>query len=112
MGRIRQLKGPDAARFFVREERMVIDTSKLKISTKGLVALFVAFGGFMQIPAVNQFVLSLTTHHKRAAAVVTAIGGIYAVLHDPQVQDALGIKHTREIVDKTEEVKLATEVEK
>lgn len=70
---------------------MVIDTSKLKISTKGLVAGFIAFGGFMQIPAVNQFVLSITAEHKHVVSVLTALAGIYTVLHDPQVQDALGM---------------------
>jgi hypothetical protein len=91
---------------------MVIDTSKLKISTKGIVGFFVAFGGFMQIPAVSSFVLDLTSHNKRIVAALTAIGGIYTVLHNPQVQDALGIKHTREVLDKTEEVTLAEEIQK
>jgi len=91
---------------------MVIDTAKLKVSTKGLVGLFVAFGSFMQIPAVKDFVLKQTEHHPRVAAWATTVAGIYAVLHNPEVQEALGIKHTREVVDKTEEVQIAQEVEK
>lgn len=69
---------------------MVIDTAKLKISTKGLLSAFVAFGGFMQIPAVHDYVLKQTEHHPHMAALVTAIAGIYALLHNPQVQQALG----------------------
>lgn len=70
---------------------MVIDTSKLKVSTKGLLSAFIAFGGFMQIPAVRNCVLKLTEHHPHLAPIATAIAGIYTLLHDPQVQDALGM---------------------
>lgn len=73
---------------------MVIDTAKLKVSTKSLVAMFTVFGTLMQVPAVNQYVLSVTSQHKNLAALVTAISGIALLLHNPEVQDALGIKKT------------------
>ena len=88
---------------------MIIDTAKLRISTKSIVAAFMSFGALMQVPEVNSLVLSLTERHKRLVAIVTAVGGIYTVLHDPKVQDALGIKHTTEVIDKMEEVSIAPE---
>ena len=86
---------------------MVIDTSKLKVSTKGMVALFMMFGGLMQIPTVSQMVLAIAAQHKNLAAIVTALMGIYTALHNPEVQDALGIKHTVETKETTEEVTVA-----
>ena len=71
---------------------MVIDTAKLKVSTKSMVAALLAFGGLMQVPAVSQLVLKITANHPTIASVVTALLGIYTVLHDPRVQDALGIE--------------------
>lgn len=71
---------------------MVIDTAKLKVSTKSMVGALIAFGGFMQIPAVSQFALKITASRPSIASVVTAVLGVYAVLHNPQVQDALGIE--------------------
>lgn len=71
---------------------MVIDTAKLKVSTKSMVAALLAFGGLMQVPAVSQLVLKITVNHPTIASIVTAVLGIYTVLHNPQVQDALGIK--------------------
>lgn len=86
---------------------MVIDTAKLKISTKTLVGLFLAFGSAMQIPAVNQFVLSVTAQHKNLASLVTVLSGIALLLHNPEVQDALGIKKTVAVTETMEEVSLA-----
>ena len=75
---------------------MVIDTSKLKISTKSLVVMLMGFGTLMQIPAVSQFVLALTSQHKNVASVVTAITGIAMLLHNPEVQDVLGMKRAED----------------
>lgn len=70
---------------------MVIDTARLKVSTKTLFSLFAAFGTVMQIPAVNQYVLAVTAEHKHLAALVTAISGIALLLHNPEVQGVLGV---------------------
>lgn len=90
---------------------MVIDTAKLKVSTKTLVALLVAFGSAMQIPAVNQLVLSITAQHKNFASIVTAITGIAMLLHNPEVQDALGIKKTVQVTETSEQVSLAKDAQ-
>jgi hypothetical protein len=71
---------------------MVIDTSKLKVSTKSMISAVLAFGGIMQIPAVSSAVLKITTTHPAIASIVGALMGVYAVLHNPQVESALGIE--------------------
>lgn len=40
---------------------------------------------------MSQLVLKITANHPTIASLVTALLGIYTVLHDPHVQDALGI---------------------
>jgi hypothetical protein len=72
---------------------MIIDTTKWRVSTKSIIAALMTFGGLMQIPAFSAYVLSITGHHPHLAALVTSVMGIYAVLHTPEVQDALGLKH-------------------
>lgn len=86
---------------------MVIDTAKLKISTKTILGVLVGFGSLMQIPVVSQFVASVTMQHKNVAAIVTSLMGMYALLHNPEVQDALGIKKTVQVTETSEEVSLA-----
>lgn len=86
---------------------MTVDTSKLKISTKTLVSALFVFGALMQIPQVNQVVIRLTNAHPHIAAVVTALMCIYALLHTPEVQQALGIKET--VTATVEKVTLAPE---
>lgn len=83
---------------------MTIDAGKLKISTKALASAFMLFGALMQIDVVKQFVLQLTAHHPHIASIVTAAIGVYAILHNPLVEQTLGIKQTVET--KTEEVTL------
>jgi hypothetical protein len=90
---------------------MVIDTAKLKVSTKTLVALFFGFGSAMQIPQVSQFVLSVTAQHKNLASLVTTISGIALLLHNPEVQDALGIKKTVQVTETSEQVSLAKDAQ-
>ena len=90
---------------------MVIDTAKLKISTKTMLALLLGFGSVMQIPVVNEFVAAITSRHRNIAAVVTTLMGIYALLHNPEVQDALGIKTTVQVTKTSEEVSLAKDAQ-
>jgi hypothetical protein len=82
-----------------------IDTSKLKFSTKSLVSALLGFGAVMQVPAVSQFVLGITKEHPHVAATLTSMAGAAMLLHNPQVQEALGIKQTVT----TEEVTLKPE---
>ena len=86
---------------------MQIDTSKLKVSTKSLVSALLGFGAVMQIPAVSAYVLTITKDHPHLAAALTAVLGVVALLHNPQVVEALGIKQTVT----TEQVTLAAETQ-
>lgn len=85
---------------------MQIDTSKLKISTKALISGFIGLGGLAQIPAVNAPLTSFLTHHHNLGPLVGSVIGIWTVLHDPEVQDFLGIKTTTEVKRTTEAVTL------
>ena len=87
---------------------MQIDTSQLKFSTKSLVSALLGFGAVMQVPAVSQYVLALTQAHPHTAATITVLSGAAMLLHNPQVQEALGIKQTVT----TEQVVLKDEVAK
>lgn len=81
---------------------MTIDTSKLQASTKKLMGLVVTAGTLFQIPAVHDFVLVQVHNHPHWAGTAATIASLYALLHNPQVQEALGIKHTVAVT--TEEV--------
>jgi hypothetical protein len=86
---------------------VVIDTAKLKISTKSMVAAVFTLGSLLQIGVVHDYVLSLAHDHPHVVAFTATITGIYGLLHNPEVQDALGIKRTVEVKETTEEVSLA-----
>ena len=73
----------------------------LRVSTKSLVSALFAFGAAMQIPAVSTFVYQQTASHPRIASALTAVLGIVALLHNPQVQAALGIEQTVTVETKT-----------
>lgn len=91
---------------------MMIDTSKLKISTKALVSGFIGLGGLAQIPAVNIPLTAFLTQHPKIAPLVASALGVWTVLHNPQVEDFLGIKTTTEVKQTTEEVTLTDEAGK
>jgi hypothetical protein len=88
---------------------MVIDTAKLKVSTKTMVGAVLAAGSVLQIQVVHDYVLSLAQAHPHVVAIAGTITGVYGLLHNPEVQDALGIKRTVEVTQTTEQVSLATE---
>lgn len=85
---------------------MIIDTAKLKVSTKSMVAAVLALGSVLQIGVVHDYVLTLAQTHPHMVAAVGTITGIYGLLHNPEVQDALGIKRTVEVKETTETVSL------
>ncbi len=87
---------------------MTIDTSKLQASTKQLMGLLVTAGTLFQIPAVHDYLISLVHNHPHLAGVFGTVAGVFALLHNPEVQDVLGIKRTVEV--KTEQVTIAPEV--
>lgn len=85
----------------------MIDTAKLKISTKTMLGFVIGFGSLMQVPAVNEFVAAHTLQHKNLTSLVATVMGIYALLHNPEVQEAFGIKKTVQVTQTSEEVSLA-----
>ena len=86
---------------------VTIDTSKLRVSTKQLLGLVGAAGALLQIQAVHDFVIAHAVAHPHVTIVLAMITAAAALLHDPQVQDALGVKHT--VIDKKEIVAIAPE---
>jgi hypothetical protein len=80
---------------------MVIDTAKLKVSTQAMVASVLTLGGLLQIPEVHDVVLSLTHDHPHIVTILATFTGVYGLLHNPEVQDALGIKRTIEVKEET-----------
>jgi hypothetical protein len=87
---------------------MTIDTSKLRVSTKSLVGLVVTAGTLFQIPAVHDFIIALAHNHPHVLGFFGTVTGVIGLLHNPAVQDVLGIKRSVEV--KTEEVTIAPAV--
>lgn len=87
---------------------MTIDTSKVQASTKKLMGLAVTAGTLFQIPAVHDFLLVQVHNHPHLAGILGTLTAAAALLHNPQVMDVLGIKHTVEVKD--EEVVIAPDV--
>lgn len=83
---------------------MTIDTGKLKLSTKSLVSFVLTFGGLMQIPQFGNIVMALAKGHPHITIAVASLSSAAMLLHNPQVEQLLGIKQTVET--KTEEVTL------
>lgn len=86
---------------------MTIDTAKLKVSTKSLMGLVVSAGALFQVPAVHDFMIAQAENHPHILGIIASLTAACTLLHNPQVEDILGIKRTVEV--KTEEVSLAKE---
>jgi hypothetical protein len=82
---------------------IAVITGKAKVSTKALIGMLLTFGSLMQIPAVNSFVAPLIAHHPHIASIIGTLLGIYAVLHNPQVQQVLHLNQPVELTLKTPE---------
>lgn len=70
---------------------MTIDTSKLKITTKSLVGLLTTASALWQIQEVRDFAMLQIHVHPHLASAAAFIGGLWAVLHNPEVEKALNI---------------------
>lgn len=84
---------------------MILDTSKLKVSTKGIIAFLTAAGALFQIPQVHDFLIAQAHDHPHILGILGTVTAITGLLHNPEVAQALGIKQTVEV--KTEEVSIA-----
>jgi hypothetical protein len=75
----------------MKRNLVAIITGKAKASTKWLFGAIVSFGGLMQIDAVKNFVTPLVAKHPKISAIVVCLTTIGTLLHDPRVQQVLGI---------------------
>lgn len=73
---------------------MTFDVSKLKISTKSLIAFVLALGSLLQIPQVGDTVFAFAKYHPHFAAVLAVVTAVVGLLHNPQIESILGIKQT------------------
>jgi hypothetical protein len=73
---------------------MTIDLSRLKVSTKSIVAFLLGLGSLLQIPAVSAPVFAFAKLHPHVSAALGVITGIVGLLHNPEVEGILGIKQT------------------
>jgi len=71
---------------------MTFDISKLKLSTKGLVAFLLGIGSLLQVPAIETPVFAAAKSHPHFAAALGALTGLIALLHNPKVEKLLGIQ--------------------
>jgi hypothetical protein len=85
----------------MEEDSMTFDVSKLKISTKTLVALVFGIGSLLQIPQVSAPVFALAKSHPHFATVLAVLTGLLTLLHNPQVETVLGINQVSVTKDGT-----------
>ena len=70
---------------------MTINLSKLKFSTKGLISFLLGLGTLLEIPAVSTPVFAFVKLHPHYATAFAVLTGVITLLHNPQVEAALGI---------------------
>ena len=73
---------------------MTFDLSKLKFSTKGLIAFLLGLGSLLQVPQVSAPVFAFAKLHPHFAAALGLVIGIIGLLHNPTVDQILGINQT------------------
>lgn len=73
---------------------MTFDFSKLKFSTKSLIAFLLGLGSLLQIPQVEAPVFAFAKLHPHFASVLGILVGVIGLLHNPTVERLLGIKET------------------
>lgn len=71
---------------------MTLDITKMRLSTKGLVAFLIGLGSLLQIPAIETPLLAAAKQHPHVATILAALTSIAAVLHNPKVEKLLGIQ--------------------
>lgn len=87
---------------------MLLNWASVKAKTKSLVASVIGATGVFQIPEVKNVVVGAVLHHPRISSVVVACFTVAALLHQPNVMEALGIKREVKVVESTTEVVAAT----
>jgi hypothetical protein len=67
---------------------------QIKQVTKGLIGLMIGASTLLQDSQVRAQLLSLVASHPRYTGAISLIVGVLVLLHNPQVQQELGIKKT------------------
>lgn len=86
---------------------MVVDTAKLKGSTKGLFGIALTIGTLLQLPAVHDSLIAMAHAHPHVLSIIATCTFLAALLRNPEVQHALGVEETVTVEKKT--VSLATD---
>ena len=73
---------------------MTFDLSKLKFSTKGLIAFLLGLGSLLQVPQVSAPVFAFAKLHPHFASVLGVLTLVVTLLHNPTVDQILGINQT------------------
>jgi hypothetical protein len=68
-----------------------VDVGKWRISTKSVVAALTTAGALWQIQPVRDFVMVQVHAHPHWAGAVAWVSGVWALLHNPEVQGVLGL---------------------
>lgn len=71
---------------------MTIDTSKIKLSTKSVAGIVAVAGSLWQVQQVHDTVLKFVQAHPHWSGLIGVVGTLWALLHNPQVQEILGIE--------------------
>lgn len=70
---------------------MTIDTGKIKLSTKTVMAALTTLTALWQVQQVRDFVIGEVHLHPHLASVAGLISSLWGLLHNPEVQQALGL---------------------
>lgn len=71
--------------------KIQFDTADLKISTKRIATVLAGVGALVQVPAVKDELVRLVNAHPHYATIAATAVSLWTLIHNPQVQKALGI---------------------
>jgi hypothetical protein len=71
---------------------LTFDASKVKLSTKGVVAFLLGVGSLLEVPAVSTPVFAAAKSHPHFAVALGVLTGLVALLHNPKVEQLLGVQ--------------------
>jgi hypothetical protein len=86
---------------------VTIDTSKLRLSTKSALGILVSVGALLQLPEVS----AIVNQHPNLEHLAGTLIAMAALLHNPQVEQLLGIKTTTAVTQTTEAVTVAPDTQ-
>lgn len=92
----------------MKDNFIAIVTGKARALTNVLVGLILGFGTLMAVPQVNSLVMPIIAKHPTVDSIVGMVVSLSLLLHNPQVDQLLGITvaapqpgETQKLVDQT-----------